>query len=191
MNLKELLGDQFREDLTVTEVLEITSKMNLVDLEKGDYVSLKKFQDREKELQTLKADKSTLAKQLEEIKTEGLSEVEKLKLALQEKDTAIKQVQLDNNKAKVVNMFTAKGLTEAEYADYIDQIVSEDFEKSQKLANGIISTIDNKLKETNAKILDLETKLTGKGGEPKGNDNLEGAIGSKAAQEINAKYALK
>ena len=88
-------------------------------------------------------------------------------------------------------MFTAKGLTEAEYADYIDQIVSEDFEKSQKLANGIISTIDNKLKETNAKILDLETKLTGKGGEPKGNDNLEGAIGSKAAQEINAKYALK
>lgn len=191
MNLKELLGDQFREDLTVTEVLEITSKMNLVDLEKGDYVSLKKFQDREKELQTLKADKSTLAKQLEEIKTEGLSEVEKLKLALQEKDTAIKQVQLDNNKAKVVNMFTAKGLTEAEYADYIDQIVSEDFEKSQKLANGIISTIDNKLKETNAKILDLETKLTGKGGEPKGNDNLEGSIGSNAAKEINAKYALK
>lgn len=191
MNLKELLGDQFREDLTVTEVLEITSKMNLVDLEKGDYVSLKKFQDREKELQTLKADKSTLAKQLEEIKTEGLSEVEKLKLALQEKDAAIKQVQLDNNKAKVVNMFTAKGLTEAEYADYIDQIVSEDFEKSQKLANGIISTIDNKLKETNAKILDLETKLTGKGGEPKGNDNLEGSIGSNAAKEINAKYALK
>lgn len=191
MNLKELLGDQFREDLTVAEVLEITSKMNLVDLEKGDYVSLKKFQDREKELQTLKADKTTLAKQLEEIKTEGLTEVEKLKLALQEKDTAIKQVQLDNNKAKVVNMFTAKGLTETEYADYIDQIVSEDFEKSQKLANGIISTIDNKLKETNAKILDLETKLTGKGGEPKGNDNLEGAIGSKAAQEINAKYALK
>lgn len=191
MNLKELLGDQFREDLTVTEVLEITSKMNLVDLEKGEYVSLKKFQDREKELQTLKADKSTLAKQLEEIKTEGLSEVEKLKLALQEKDAAIKQVQLDNNKAKVVNMFTAKGLTEAEYADYIDQIVSEDFEKSQKLANGIISTIDNKLKETNAKILDLETKLTGKGGEPKGNDNLEGSIGSNAAKEINAKYALK
>jgi hypothetical protein len=191
MNLKELLGDQFREDLTVAEVLEITSKMNLVDLEKGEYVSLKKFQDREKELQTLKADKTTLAKQLEEIKTEGLTEVEKLKLALQEKDTAIKQVQLDNNKAKVVNMFTAKGLTETEYADYIDQIVSEDFEKSQKLANGIISTIDNKLKETNAKILDLETKLTGKGGEPKGNDNLEGAIGSKAAQEINAKYALK
>ncbi len=191
MNLKELLGDQFREDLTVAEVLEITSKMNLVDLEKGEYVSLKKFQDREKELQTLKADKTTLAKQLEEIKTEGLTEVEKLKLALQEKDNAIKQVQLDNNKAKVVNMFTAKGFTEAEYADYIDQIVSEDFEKSQKLANGIISTIDNKLKETNAKILDLETKLTGKGGEPKGNDNLEGAIGSKAAQEINAKYALK
>lgn len=191
MNLKELLGDQFREDLTVAEVLEITSKMNLVDLEKGEYVSLKKFQDREKELQTLKADKTTLAKQLEEIKTEGLTEVEKLKLALQEKETAIKQVQLDNNKAKVVNMFTAKGLTETEYADYIDQIVSEDFEKSQKLANGIISTIDNKLKETNAKILDLETKLTGKGGEPKGNDNLEGAIGSKAAQEINAKYALK
>jgi hypothetical protein len=191
MNLKELLGDQFREDLTVAEVLEITSKMNLVDLEKGEYVSLKKFQDREKELQTLKADKTTLAKQLEEIKTEGLTEVEKLKLALQEKDNAIKQVQLDNNKAKVVNMFTAKGLTETEYADYIDQIVSEDFEKSQKLANGIISTIDNKLKETNAKILDLETKLTGKGGEPKGNDNLEGAIGSKAAQEINAKYALK
>lgn len=191
MNLKELLGDQFREDLTVAEVLEITSKMNLVDLEKGEYVSLKKFQDREKELQTLKADKTTLAKQLEEIKTEGLTEVEKLKLALQEKDNAIKQVQLDNNKAKVVNMFTAKGFTEAEYADYIDQIVSEDFEKSQKLANGIISTIDNKLKETNAKILDLETKLTGKGGEPKGNDNLEGALGSKAAQEINAKYALK
>ena len=43
-------------------------------------------------------------------------------------------------------MFTVKDLPKL-YADYIDQIVSEDFEKSQKLANGIISTIDNKLKE--------------------------------------------
>ena len=188
MNLKELLGEQFREDLTVAELNELTSKMNLVDLEKGDYVSLKKFKDKDSELQTLKTDKSSLAKELEEIKRQGLGEVERLKLDLEAKDMAIKKAQLENNKAKIVNIFTQKGIAETEYIEYIDQIVSEDIEKSEKLANGIIKTIDNKLKDSSAKILDLETKLTGKGGEPNPAGSLEHTLGSKAAKEINSKY---
>lgn len=189
MNLKELLGEEFREDLTVAEVLEITSKMNLADLEKGDYVSLKKFKDKEAELTTLKTDKTNLAKELEEIKRQGLGEVERLKLDLQEKEKSIKSIQLETNKAKITSMFVAKGLTESDYSGYIDQIVSDEFEKSEKLANGIIATIDNKLKESNAKILDYEMKLTGKGGQTQNDPSLDNKLGSKYAKEINAKYS--
>lgn len=187
MGLKELLGDKFREDLTLAEILEETSKMKLVDLEKGEYVSIKKFQDKENELKALITEKVSLAKDLEDIKRQGLTDVEKLKLDLEAKENAIKQIKLDSNKSKIVNMFVAKGLTEEEYKDYIDHIVSEDIEKSEKLASGIISTIDKKLQTAQTTIKDLETKLSGKGGDPNlDGDGVVDGLGSRYAKEINA-----
>lgn len=187
MGLKELLGDKFREDLTLAELLEVSSKMKLVDLEKGEYVSIKKFQDKENELKALITEKAGLAKDLEDIKRQGLTDVEKLKLDLEAKENTIKQIKLDSNRSKIVNMFVAKGLTEEEYKDYIDHIVSEDIEKSEKLASGILSTIDKKLQTAQTTIKDLETKLSGKGGDPNlDGDSVVDGLGSRYAKEINA-----
>ena len=43
MTLKELLGDKYRDDMTVAEVIEATKGMNLADLSLGEYVSIGKY----------------------------------------------------------------------------------------------------------------------------------------------------
>lgn len=41
--IREILGDTYRDDMTVAEVLEATKGMNLVDLSTGQYVSVGKY----------------------------------------------------------------------------------------------------------------------------------------------------
>ena len=43
MTLRELLGDKYRDDMTIAEVLEATKGMNLADLSQGEYVSIGKY----------------------------------------------------------------------------------------------------------------------------------------------------
>jgi len=45
MNLKDLLGDAYREDMTLAEVDEALKGKKLADLSTGDYVAKKKYDD--------------------------------------------------------------------------------------------------------------------------------------------------
>lgn len=45
MNLKELLGESYREDMTLAEVDEALANKKLADLSKGEYVAKKKYDD--------------------------------------------------------------------------------------------------------------------------------------------------
>ena len=45
MNLKELLGESYREDMTLAEVEEALKGKKLADLSTGNYVDKKKYED--------------------------------------------------------------------------------------------------------------------------------------------------
>jgi hypothetical protein len=45
MSLKELLGEVYREDITLQEIEEVLKDKKLVDLSKGEYVAKKKYDD--------------------------------------------------------------------------------------------------------------------------------------------------
>lgn len=45
MSLKELLGEVYREDMTLQEIEEVLKDKKLVDLSKGEYVAKKKYDD--------------------------------------------------------------------------------------------------------------------------------------------------
>jgi hypothetical protein len=50
MTLKEILGENYREDMTVSEISEAISKMKLADLSKGEYVAKGKLTEAENKL---------------------------------------------------------------------------------------------------------------------------------------------
>ena len=45
MDLKELLGENYKDDMTVAEISDLISKMNLADLSKGEHVAKGKLTD--------------------------------------------------------------------------------------------------------------------------------------------------
>ena len=54
MDLKELLGENYKEDITVEEISQLLSTMKLADLSKGEYVAKGKLTEAENKLTNLK-----------------------------------------------------------------------------------------------------------------------------------------
>lgn len=54
MDLKELLGENYKEDITVEEIGNLISTMKLADLSKGEYVAKGKLIEAENKLTNLK-----------------------------------------------------------------------------------------------------------------------------------------
>lgn len=53
MTLQELLGENFKEDMTVDEISNLISQMKLADLSKGDYVAKGKLTEAENKLKAV------------------------------------------------------------------------------------------------------------------------------------------
>ena len=56
MTLKEILGENYREDMTVAEISEAISKLKLADLSKGEYVAKGKLTEAEGKLTKVEND---------------------------------------------------------------------------------------------------------------------------------------
>ena len=54
MDLKELLGENYKEDITVEEINSLISAMKLADLSKGEYVAKGKLTEAENKFTNLK-----------------------------------------------------------------------------------------------------------------------------------------
>ena len=54
MDLKELLGENYKEDITVEEIINLISAMKLADLSKGEYVAKGKLTEAENSLKAIK-----------------------------------------------------------------------------------------------------------------------------------------
>ena len=54
MDLKELLGENYKEDITVEEINSLISTMKLADLSKGEYVAKGKLTETENKLANIK-----------------------------------------------------------------------------------------------------------------------------------------
>lgn len=82
MTLQELLGENFKEDMTVTEISDLISKMKLADLSKGEYVSKGKLTEAENKLKNLNKEYGEFkaSKQTEEEKKaeESAAEIERV-----------------------------------------------------------------------------------------------------------------
>lgn len=142
MNLKELLGDNYREDMTVEEVGQALKELNLVDpstLPKS--VDKKVFDKTASELADYK-------RQLRELQEQNLTAEEKLKLELEKAAEAQTQYAVELSKLRATEIFVTSGLTEDDYKSLLDIVVTADEESTKARAKSMVDLIASQKKAT-------------------------------------------
>lgn len=179
---------QFLITLGVAEPTEeqITNYLNSVHGEvkkESDKVTAQKA-----ELDRLKK----IEEELEAEKNKNLTAEEKLQAELKKAELLQKDFSKKTNQLAVEKIFVGAGLSEEDYKDFIEDIVSDNSELSTKLANSLVSTIakqkDTAIQKTKESLLD-NTPTPG-GGKGNGGDP-EKTEAEKIAESIGKTAGLE
>ena len=134
-DIQTLLGEEYREGMTVEEINAALANRQFVDpttLPKS--VEKHIFDKTASELAKVK-------RELGELKNNSLSDEEKVNAAIAAADARANEYSAKLNRLEVEKLFMTDGLAEADYADLIEDIVSEDAEKTMKLAKSLLSVV--------------------------------------------------
>ena len=134
-DIQTLLGEEYRDGMTIDEINAVLANRQFVDpttLPKSVEKSI--FDKTASELARVK-------KELGELKNNNLTGEEKVNAAIAAADARANEYSVKLNRLEVEKLFIADGLTEAEYADLIEDIVSEDAEKTMKLAKSLLTVV--------------------------------------------------
>lgn len=191
MNLKDLLGDSFKEDMTFADIETALAGMKLADLSKGQYVDKNKY---ETDVNKLKGDLSQKDNELrnkmtDEQKREA-DDAEKDNLIAQLRETIQKQ-NIENNKNKsIATLSESKTLLEIkdddkDYNAFLDCISKNDSDNTNTIAtyfNKIVKDAYEKGKNDSVK------NNLGKMGKQKTEGSKQakedGAFGKELAQQV-------
>ncbi len=135
MDLKTLLGDAYKENMTLDEINEALKGVNLVDpstLPKS--VSKEVFDKTASELAKVK-------KQLKELQEKSMTDEEKLQAELEKAIESQKQYAKELAKLRAKEIFVEAGLTESDYSSILDVVVSEDEETTKTRAKSLVDLI--------------------------------------------------
>lgn len=113
MELKKLLGEAYREDMTLTEIEEALSGVNLIDKSLFDKTASELAKEKKR------------AKDLEQ---STLSEQEKVEQAIAEANRVAEDAQKELAKISARNVFLEKGMTESQFAPFLALIDTVDKE---------------------------------------------------------------
>lgn len=91
-NLREILGESYREDMSLADIEKALANMKLADLSSGEYVSKGKLTDYE-----------TRMKKAEKALADKLSEEEKAQLEMAKREEYYKQLEKTNAKHEYVS----------------------------------------------------------------------------------------
>ena len=174
MNLKEVLGDAYKEGMTFEEVSNFFEGKKFADLSTGNYVDKNKYESEVNSLKTQLSEKDTALKN-------KMSDAEKVQLAQQEKDAEIEKLKamLTNNTISG-NKNTVNGITlsareilgldanDESYVSFVDNITTEDTTKSSNIATYVSKLVKDAYEKGKKDATKDDMGNMGKG---KGNDN--------------------
>lgn len=198
MNLKELLGADYTENMSVSDIDNILSTKKIADLSTGQYVGKDKYNTDIKNLQQVIASKDT---ELQGKLTDSEKEQQE-KLAkdnkIAELEKLVKQQQIENNKNKsIATVSEAKNILDIkdddkEYISFIDNVSNCDSD----IAFNISSYFNKIIKDAYTKGKNDAVKDNlGKMGQTKGNssngsnvDNLGSRLGKMAQTKSTFSY---
>ena len=135
MELRELLGNDYRDGMTVEEIAAALSSKTFVDAATlPPSVSKETFDKTASELAKLKRENT-------ELKNAGLSDAEKLQKALADAEAERKSYTLKSNRLEAEKIFAEAGISEKEYSSFVDTIVGEDSAASVSAAKAIAKMV--------------------------------------------------
>lgn len=159
MNLQEMLGDSFHEDMSLDEINEALSSKKFADLSTGKYVDAQKYKadldaktnelssirkqldakmsDSEKEAASREADKAKIRELEEFIKNQNVASNRDRVEALTGDVKTILGIENSNEEyLKMLNVLSQNETENARsMATYINKLVKESYEKGKKDAN--------------------------------------------------------
>jgi hypothetical protein len=179
MNLKDLLGENFHEDMTFEEISNALSGMKLADLSTGAYVDKNKYEA------DIKAKNSELQKKNEELSAKMTAD-EKAQAEEAKKDALIEELKkqiidsaISNSKSTADSILSSSrnilGIKEddAAYTSFIGSISNENLDGTKTVAtyiNKLVQDSYNKGKEDASKN-NMGSFSKGVGTTPNGDDD--------------------
>lgn len=118
------------------------------------FIPTKKFNDEKAKTAAQVQAYNELKDEFEQFKQSKMTDDEKKKAAEQAKEEQYKQANLTISKMYAENTFAKAGIDEADYKDILDQIVTEDAEKTKGLAQTIVNAISKNKIEIEKKVKD-------------------------------------
>lgn len=177
-DIQSLLGEEYREGMTIEEINGVLANRQFVDpttLPKSVEKSI--FDKTASELAKVK-------KELGELKNNNLTGEEKVNAAIAAADARANEYSVKMNRLDVEKLFIADGLAETDYADLLDDIVSEDKEKTMKLATSMLSVVKS---QKSAAEKALRAELLKKTPKPPAGDPGEGAMTIEKFRKLSPK----
>lgn len=136
MDLKTLLGDDYKEGMTVEEIEAALADKEFVDPSTlPESVSKKLFDKTASELATVK-------KELRKLKESSMTAEEKVQEELNKAQDLQKTYAKELAKLKAKEIFVEAGLIEKDYASLLDAVVSEDEEVTTSRAKAMVDVIN-------------------------------------------------
>lgn len=137
MDLKTLLGDDYKENLTLEEIDALLKDKKLVDPETlPKSVSKETFDKTASELAKYK-------KELKELQTKNMTDEEKIQEELNKATELQNQFQKELAKIKAKEIFVEAGLKDDDYSSILDSVVTEDEEVTQTRAMAMVKLINS------------------------------------------------
>ena len=147
MNLKELMGDAFKDGITVEEITSFFEGKKFADLGTGQYVDKNKFDNTVNDLHKKLTDannqlsaKMTDEEKSQQAQQEQVAEIERLKKLLSENT-------INGNKNTVVGVLTSTrdtlgvDATDKDFNKFVENITTEDGAKSTEVANYVAKVV--------------------------------------------------
>ena len=135
--LKEILGDAYREDMTIKDIETAIATMKLADLSSGDYVSKGKLTDYE-----------TRMKKAEKALADKLTEEEKTQLELAKREEYYKQLEKENARNKYIAKLGKTIKDEKVLNEVADLYADGDFSSAIDKQNEYLAKYHGELEKT-------------------------------------------
>lgn len=147
MNLKELLGDAYKENMTIDEINEA-----LANITAPKTVSKEVFDKTASELASSKKLVRELQEKLRELEESSMTAEEKLKAETERTQELQKALSQKLSALKAKEIFVTAGLSEKDYSPLLDVVVSDSEETTVNRAEAMIKVINAQKAATEAAV---------------------------------------
>lgn len=149
MNLKELMGDAYKDGITVEEITSFFEGKKFADLGTGQYVDKNKFDNTVNDLTKKLTDannqlnaKLSDDEKAQQAQQEQIAEIERLKKLLSENT-------INGNKNTIISVLASTRETlgvdvaDKDFTKFVENITTEDSSKSTEIANYVAKVVKN------------------------------------------------